>query len=204
MNSRLKLFTVLFIFALITGCSDNQKPIEFKQLLVYPKKNLVTPFEIRNHKNKPFNQQSFSGKWNLIFIGYTHCPDVCPLTLTEMTKFYQQIPQELQQSFQVVFVSVDPKRDTVDHLAGYIEHFHSDFVAATGQKEEIDKLVYSLGGIYAINDEDENYYSVDHSGRIFIVSPQGERFGIISSEAMHAKDKSPIAKELALLPSLGK
>ncbi|MCW8877276.1 MAG: SCO family protein [Kangiellaceae bacterium] len=204
MNSRLKFLSIFILIAMMVGCSENQKPVEFKQLLVYPKKNLLGSFEIKSHDDNSFNRQSFEGKWNLIFIGYTHCPDVCPLTLTEITKFYQQIPQEIQKEFQIIFLSVDPKRDTLEHLAGYIEHFHSDFVAVTGEKEEIDKLVYSLGGIYSINNEDENYYSVDHSGRIFIVNPKGERFGIISSEAMHAKDKSSIAKELSLLPTLGK
>ena len=204
MNFKLKLGLLLLLVTSLIGCSESQAPVEFEQLLVYPKKNQVPPFELKSHDNKTFNQESFSGKWNLIFIGYTHCPDVCPLTLTEMTKFYQQIPEALQKEFQVIFLSVDPKRDTLEHLAGYVDHFHSDFIAATGDRQEIDKLVYSLGGIYAINNEDENYYSVDHSGRIFIVSPKGERFGIISSEAMHAKDKSPIAKELELLPTLGK
>ncbi len=199
-KNKLSIILVLFASLFLAAC-EQEAPV-FKQLLVYPKKNPLPEFKLFHHSGSEFSEQNFQGKWNLIFIGYTHCPDVCPLTLTEIDKIYSAIPENMQSKFQVVLFSVDPKRDTPAHLAEYVSHFNDDFVGITGEKPEIDKLVKSLGGIYAINDEDPEYYSVDHSGRIFIVNPQGERFGIISSEAMHNKDKSPLVEELKLLPSI--
>ncbi|TQV88810.1 SCO family protein [Aliikangiella coralliicola] len=187
----------IFVAITLLGCSE--KPKEYTQLLIYPNKKPLEQFELVQQDTQKFNVESFSGKWNLIFMGYTNCPDVCPLTLSDISRIYQKISPQLQKNLRIIFLSVDPVRDTPDHLAKYIDHFHSDFVGITGEKTQIDKLVYSLGGIYTINDEDEKFYSVDHSARIFIVNPKGQRFGIISSEAMHGKDKSVLVKELSWL-----
>jgi len=195
-----KFFIFSFLAFFLSSCSQDAP--EFKQLLVYPKKNPLPEFKLTHHSGSEFSKSNFEGKWNLIFIGYTHCPDVCPNTLTDIDKFYSKIPKELQSNLQVILFSVDPKRDTPEHLETYISHFNDDFVAMTGEKGEIDKLVKALGGIYTINTESPEYYTVDHSGRIFIVSPRGERFGIIGIEAMHNKDKTLLIEELTTLSQL--
>ncbi len=197
MRKIVRLCCWLLGLGMLLAC-EPQTP-EFEQLLVYPKNTPLAPFALQSHDKKDFNQESLKQKWDLIFMGYTHCPDVCPLTLTDMAKIYEQLPESAKKKFQVVFLSVDPARDSLEHLAEYIDYFNQDFIAVTGEKSQIDKLVFSLGGIYSINNEDPAYYSVDHSARIFIVNPQGERFGIISSEAMHNKDKSKLIAELAQL-----
>ena len=200
----MKKFLILVLsFAILSGCGESPKSGsggEFKQpftqMLVYPKKNPIVDFKLQRHDQVEFNGASFEKHWNLIFMGYTNCPDVCPTTLMDMTNIYKAIEPELQQKFQVIFLSVDPARDNLEHIGNYIDHFHDDFVGVTGQKEEIDKLVSALGGIYSLNDEDEKFYSVDHTARIFIVSPKGERFGIVRSEAMHNQDKTKLVAEL--------
>ncbi|WP_444995963.1 SCO family protein [Aliikangiella sp. IMCC44359] len=203
-----KLQKIIFIFGItmvVSSCNENStsqtNKIEsnFSQLLVYPKKNPIRGFTLSRHDKQPFDYSNFLDRWNLIFMGYTNCPDVCPMTLSDITKIYNQITPELQKNFQIIFLSVDPVRDNLEHMAKYLDHFHSDFVGVTGEKQQIDNLVSVLGGIYSINTEDEKFYSVDHTARIFIVSPKGERYGIISSEAMHNKDKSQLIKELNLL-----
>jgi protein SCO1/2 len=165
-------------------------------MLVYPKKNKIEHFELIKHDTQVFNENNFTDRWNLIFVGYTNCPDVCPNTLTDITNIYKKIKPELQKKFQIIFFSVDPKRDSPEHIGKYIDYFHDDLVGITGDKPEIDKLVASLGGIYSLNTEEGEYYSVDHTARIFIVSPKGERYGIVSSESMHNKDKSILINEL--------
>ena len=168
----------------------------YSQMLVYPQKKPIESFQLTRQDAEGFNEKSFLGRWNLLFMGYTNCPDVCPTTLMDMANIYKKINPELQKKFQVIFLSVDPARDNLEHMANYIDHFHDDFVAITGEKSEIDKLVFSIGGIYSLNSEDAEYYSVDHTGRIFIINPQGERFGIVTSEAMHSNDKSILVDEL--------
>ncbi|MET1256714.1 SCO family protein [Aliikangiella maris] len=200
-----KILWASMLLTMLNACDGifQAKAPEFTQLLVFPKKNPVAGFSLSKHDGERFDTKNFTGHWNLIFIGYTHCPDVCPMTLTDITNIYKNIDPELQKHFQIIFLSVDPKRDTLPHLADYIEHFHDDFVAITGDKNEIDKIVSVLGGIYHINDEDEKYYTVDHTAKIFIVSPTGERYGIITSEAMHNKDKSNLVKDLNRLAQTG-
>jgi protein SCO1 len=168
----------------------------FKSMLVYPKKNKIADFTLVDHKLEKFNQDSFIGKWNLMFMGYTNCPDVCPMTLTDMTKIYQQLTPELKDKFQVLFLSVDPSRDNPEHIAKYIDYFDQDFVGITGEKKHIDTLVASVGGIYALNTEEGEYYTVDHTARIFLINPKGERYGMITSETMHNKDKALLISEL--------
>ncbi|TQV73764.1 SCO family protein [Aliikangiella marina] len=195
------LFIVLSLL-MLNACSDsgkspatvNEQP--FTQMLVYPKKNPLAPFELSADDKTEFNQASFKGKWNLLFMGFTNCPDICPTTMTDMAHIYNGINSEVQKNFRVVFLSVDPKRDTLEHMDEYLNFFHKDFIGITGKTEEIDKLVYSLGGIYVIGNEDENYYSVDHTARIFIVSPQGERYGMIRSDVMRTKDWTLLIEEL--------
>lgn len=168
----------------------------YSTMLVYPKKNPLVPFNLVEQNNQAFSQESFKGKWNLLFMGFTNCPDVCPTAMTDMAHIYNGINANLQKNFRVIFLSVDPKRDTPEHLGEYLKFFHKEFVGITGEKAEIDKLVSTLGGIYTIGTEDENYYNVDHTARIFIVSPKGERYGIIRGEIMHAKDWTQLVDEL--------
>lgn len=200
------LLTIIVIASFISGCGNEQNSSakntfkqEFKSMLVYPKKNLIAEFSLLDQHSAQFNQESLKGAWNLIFMGYTYCPDVCPATLTDITKIYQKIPAELQKKFRIIFLSVDPVRDTPEHLAQYLDYFHPEFVGISGEKDQIDSFVHSLGGIYSLNQEEGEFYSVDHSGRIFIVNPKGERYGIITSETMHNKDKSELVNELGIL-----
>lgn len=189
----------LLVLACDDHTTDTRNKISnqpFTQLLVYPKKNPINKFELIRHDQKKFDEASFEGRWNLIFMGYTNCPDVCPTMLTDITNIYKKIDPKFQKKFQVIFLSVDPARDDPEHIGKYLDYFHSDFVGITGDKAQIDKLVTSLGGIYSINNEDEEFYSVDHASRIFIVSPKAERYGIVSSEGMLNKDKTQLISEL--------
>lgn len=204
--------SLFFILACASLAGCNESPQEnnkqlfqqpFQSMLVYPKKNKIGDFKLIKHDLSEFNQSQFSGKWNLLFIGYTNCPDVCPTTLADISNIYKKIKPELQTRFQLIFLSVDPARDNPQHIAQYIDYFHDDLVGVTGDKTELDKLVASLGGIYSLNTDEGEYYTVDHTARIFIVDPEGQRYGIISSESMHNKDKTLLVKELEIMAQPG-
>jgi len=176
---------------------DNNKiNNQYESLLIYPKKNLLPPFNLIDQNAVTFSNENFKGKWNLIFSGYTNCPDVCPTTLTQMTQLYQMMDKETKEKFQIVFLSVDPERDTPDYLKEYLDYFHEDFIGISGSKDQIDLVIKSLGGIYALNKEEGEFYTVDHSARIFIVGPNAERYGIVDSLAIKAKDKNQLYEDL--------
>ncbi len=176
--------------------SGNKIDNRFESLLIYPKKNPLADFSLIDQANTQFTNNDFKGYWNLIFTGYTNCPDVCPNTLTQMTQLYNLMDQQTRSKFQIIFFSVDPARDTPAHLNQYLDYFHQNFIGISGQKSQIDLLIRSLGGIYSLNEQEGEFYTVDHSARIFIVSPNAERYGILDSTAIKSEDKSQIVRDL--------
>jgi protein SCO1/2 len=180
--------------------SNNNKIIDqFDTLLIYPKKKDLREFELWDFNKEPFVKSNFNERWSLIFIGFTNCPDVCHNTLNDLTHLYQGLNENLKKQFQFVFFSVDPERDTPQRMKSYLDNFHDDFIGISGQKNQIDSVVHQLGGLYNLNKAEGEYYSVDHSGRIFIVDQQGRRFGLIKSGVLQSKDKSVLLKELESL-----
>jgi protein SCO1 len=179
--------------------NGNRIDNRFETLLIYPKKNRLPAFQFVNQDNHSFTNENFLERWNLIFIGYTNCPDVCPNTLNQMTQLYNLLDVETQKKFQFILLSVDPERDTPDHLKNYLDYFHEDFIGVSGDKTQIDKTVKALGGVYSLNKEEGEFYTVDHSARIFIVGPEARRYGIMESSSIASSDKSTLVKELTLL-----
>ncbi|MEP1740988.1 MAG: SCO family protein [Kangiellaceae bacterium] len=179
--------------------NGNRIDNRFETLLIYPKKNRLPAFQFVNQDNHSFTNENFLERWNLIFIGYTNCPDVCPNTLNQMTQLYNSLDVKTQQKFQFILLSVDPERDTPDHLKNYLDYFHEDFIGVSGDKTQLDKTVKALGGVYSLNKEEGEFYTVDHSARIFIVGPEARRYGIMESSSIASSDKSTLVKELTLL-----
>lgn len=143
--------------------------------ILLPESRRLEPFSLEDSRNNVFDLSRLQGKWTLIFFGYTHCPDICPTTLTTlrgMARELQQTPDDYSDT-QVVFVSVDPKRDNTTHLKEYVEYFHPDFLAATGEKAQIDRLALQLGAVYMFEgDTDGDDYLVNHSASIMVIDPR--------------------------------
>ena len=169
---------------------DNKIDNRFETLLIYPKKNPIVEFSLTDHTQAAFTNNDFRSYWNLIFIGYTNCPDVCPNTLNQMVQIHNLMKPNAQKKYRFIFLTVDPERDTPEHLNSYLDYFHDAFIGLSGDKAVIDPIVRSLGGIYSLNKEEGEFYTVDHSSRIFIVGPAADRYGIIESGALKSKDKS--------------
>jgi protein SCO1/2 len=144
--------------------------------IVLPEARALEPFQLTDIEQKPFDRERLKGKWSLLFFGYTHCPDICPTTLTSLRLMARQLQQtpDYYQDLQVVFISVDPGRDSLPHLKEYVSYFHPDFLAATGKKTQIDKLARQLGAVYMFDgDTNTDDYIVNHSASIALIDPQG-------------------------------
>ncbi|MBV1908619.1 MAG: SCO family protein [Kangiellaceae bacterium] len=183
------------------GIQDNKIDSQYQSILIYPKKNLLPEFQLTAHDNSVFSNKDFMNVWSLIFIGYTNCPDVCPNTLNQMTQLYNSFDDDMQSKFNFVFLSVDPERDTPQHMAKYLDYFNENFVGVSGSVKNIDSLVKALGGVYSLNKEEGEFYTVDHSARIFLVGPAAERYGILESHSLKTKDKTQIVSDLTQLTS---
>ncbi len=159
------------------------KPPAGLETTILPRAKTLDPFQLVDSEGHPFGVERLKGKWSLLFFGYTHCPDICPttlMTLRGVRNALESTPDYLRD-VQFLFVSVDPKRDTLEHLRQYVRFFHPDFLGATGEKAQIDQLVAQTGAVYMFDgDTESDNYIVNHSATILLVDPQGRlyaRFG---------------------------
>jgi protein SCO1/2 len=137
----------------------------------------IGAFELQSRDHGPISQASLQGKWSYVFFGYMSCPDVCPNTLHELNSFRSLLADEAgaePEELQVIFVSVDPDRDSTENLASYVNHFNRDFIGATAGKGAIERLARQFGANYVIEAETApGQYLVAHTSAIFLVDPLG-------------------------------
>jgi len=160
------------------------KPSVISATVLSPARPL-SAFHLTDHKQQDFDKRQLLGKWSFLFFGYTNCPDVCPTTLFlfKMLAGKLQPQPDLYKSTQFLFVSVDPERDTAEVLTRYINYYNPDFTGLTGTPEEIKQFTTSLGVPYFIGDHQPGQmnYTVDHSGAIILINPQGEFQAVFSA-----------------------
>ena len=176
------LCTLALIFGLYLSLSNNgffAPKIKSEEIegFFWPNQKRIEPFTMVDQNNSDFTLEHFRGKWSFLFFGYTHCPDICPITMQQMKeangKLLDQHP-ELESTIQMIFVSVDGERDTPEHLKNYVEFF-GDFIGLTGSEVQLQGLTTQLGVPYSIEPHEpgNQNYLVEHSGAIFLISPQG-------------------------------
>ena len=145
-------------------------------LKLFPNPRPLTAFSLIDHKDHTFDLASLKGKWSFLFFGFTHCPDVCPTTLSVLARTHEYITKGKagSQGIQFVFVSVDPNRDSALKLGQYVEYFDTTILGVTGNEAEIAKLAAQLGAEYrvAFTPGGENY-PVYHTTAVFLVDPRG-------------------------------
>lgn len=146
-------------------------------LLTQPR--LLPPFSLVDHEGQPFGPERLQGRWTVVFSGFTHCPDLCPNTLALLAQAERRLGDAAGR-MQVLFVSVDPQRDTPEVLAGYVRYFSPGFVGVTGSAAQLDALMQALGLGYALGDTSQPGYSVDHSASLVLIDPQGRVAGYLT------------------------
>jgi len=135
----------------------------------------LPPMHFIDQAQHPFDANRLKGHWTFMFFGFTNCPDVCPTTLAMLAQVEKQLADLPQaQRPQVVFVSVDPERDTPEKIASYVKFFSPDFSGVTAPTSEIAAFTAAMGVPVAINKTADGGYTVDHSGAVFLINPQGE------------------------------
>ena len=166
----------LFGFNLPVG--PPEKPAAQIESFFWPHQKQLSAFELVDHNGEPYTDQHLKGRWQFLFFGYTHCPDICPITLNTMRQSKEKIlvmRPDVENRMDFVFISVDGERDTPQHLKTYLQFFGGHFKGATGNDSQIDSLTGQLGVPYAIDDHEPGGqdYLVSHTGAIFLISPQG-------------------------------
>ena len=152
----------------------------------------------------PVSLKDYRGKVTLLYFGYTMCPDVCPTNLSMMSNALMQLSDKELSQVQPIFISVDPKRDTMERLAEYTHYFHPSIVGASDTPEVIKELADRYGVAYqiVIQDASATNYVVDHSSETYVIDPQGklvERLShaappaeILAAIKKYSEDKKPV------------
>lgn len=155
-------------------------------------------FSLIDHHGTAFTPASFQGHWSVLFFGYTNCPDLCPTTLATLATLQREWQSRNVAHPQVVFVSVDVRRDTPAVLAKYVPYFDPSFIGVTATTQaRIEEFARSLGAAVIIGPEHDGTYSVDHTGALFVVSPRGRLAAILTPPYTVAGLRGDLARILS-------
>jgi protein SCO1/2 len=191
-NSRKKWLPVaLLLPLLILGggsylkLKKNQLPPEISGFYLN-EPEFIVPFQLSTANGEIFTDEDLKGEWTLMFFGFTYCPDVCPTTLAMLDVVLNHIKEEYpyMKPPQVVFVSIDPERDTLEQIQRYVNYFNEDFIGVTGSAVQLSKLSRQLGIVYEkvfpSRGDGENYL-MEHSTSIIMVNPRGAMQAVFTS-----------------------
>ncbi len=148
-----------------------------------PSPKTLSNFTLTDDTGKPYTNDNLKGHWTILLFGFSHCGDVCPLSMTELNKMYLQLQNELPADKlpQVAFISVDPARDTPEVLHNYVKNYNPNFTGATGDAANLNIFVKEMGVYYAKKaSQDPNVYGMDHSSQVFLFNPDGNWIGILN------------------------
>jgi protein SCO1/2 len=129
-------------------------------------------FTLVDQEGRTVTERDLKGKWQLIYFGYTHCPDACPTALSDMAEALEQLGPKAEQ-VRPVFISIDPERDTPAAIKDYLASFDPPVLGLTGSKEQVAAAARAFRVYYAKAGEDGPDYAMDHSSIIYLMDPQG-------------------------------
>lgn len=147
--------------------------------IILPEAKAVSQFQLTDNHGKAFTQTHLQGHWTLLFFGFTNCAMVCPTTMAALNDMYKTLQQELPDNKlpQVVLVSVDPDRDTVERLNDYVTSFNSHFIGTRTDAEQTEALKkqFHIAAVKLQADgKGKDHYTVNHTAEILVINPKGE------------------------------
>ena len=150
-------------------------------------------FTLTNQDGEKVTLGDFKGKAVFMFFGYTHCPDICPVTLANLNGAVNELGND-KDKVQVIFVTVDPERDSREELKKYVTYFNKDFIGLTGTPDEIKNVADSYHVFY-MKEEDgsDNGYLMGHTSSVYLINPEGR---IVLRYPQSKMDPKEIAKDV--------
>jgi len=156
-------------------------------IVLLPQSRSLPELSLIDQDGRPVAVNRLKDKWSLLFFGYTFCPDICPTTLAQLRQLKSQLPEQVRGELRVVLVSVDPNRDTPQQLKQYLGYFDAGFLGLTGEIADIQKLANAVSIPFIPADTSKENYSVDHSGNLVILGPDGTQRGFIRTPLNNEK-----------------
>lgn len=149
----------------------------------------IGDFALVDHRGEAFTPADLEGEWTLMFFGFTHCPDICPTTMAFLDRFLGELEGTEAEDTEVVMISVDPARDTVEQLASYVPYFNEDFTGVTGDFLDLFRFATNLNTPFRKVPGQGDDYVVDHSANVVLINPRGDYHGFFKAPLDMAKMK---------------
>ena len=168
-NVKSNMLMILLLLVLIFALNLFVQNFIVKQNEPYSKVQIGGKFNLIDSSNKIFQSSKLDIR-KLIYFGYTYCPDVCPIDLSNVSIIYKE-NKELTKKIQPIFISVDPARDTPDVIKNYLANFESSIIGLTGSKEDIEdvKKKFKIYTNFAENESEDDFYTIDHTSIFYLV-----------------------------------
>lgn len=171
----------LFLAGVVAALFLAIRPAAPEFATVLPGPIELPEFALEDQHGNVFSRARLNGHPSLVFFGFTHCPDICPLTLQKLAAVRRQLVERRDGEIpQIVFVSVDPERDTVERVAAYVGAFGAGLTGVRGTIEQVDRLAGALGAYHARPASGEGY-DVEHSAAVFVIDAAGHYRAVFSA-----------------------
>ncbi|MBU0902062.1 MULTISPECIES: SCO family protein [Pseudomonas] len=196
-RTQITVFVLVAIVALVLGLTVNKVLTSKDQgdptalldagIVLLPQSRSLPELSLINQDGQAVAVDQMKDQWSLLFFGYTFCPDICPATLAQLRQLQGQLPAETLAKLQIVLVTVDPNRDTPEQLKKYLDYFDAGFIGLTGEQATIQKLANSVSIPFIPADTSKENYTVDHSGNLVLIGPDGRQRGFIRAPINNSK-----------------
>jgi protein SCO1/2 len=194
---RIAIASLLGVAALLAGCDSSPKAPAF-QLTDITGAQFARDFQLIDHNGKPRTIADFKGKVVAIFFGYTRCPDACPTTMGELALVMKELGTDAER-LQVLFITVDPERDTPEVLSRYVPAFHPSFLGLYGDAEATARTAKEFRIVYQKQPLKDGGYSVDHSAGSYLYDTSGR----VRLFAQYGQGAQPLLHDIRLLLQAG-
>lgn len=138
------------------------------------------PFELTTHLGKTVTNEDLEGRPYLVFFGFTHCPDICPTTLFELTSLFDDLGPAADK-IMPLFITVDPERDTQELLASYLTSFDDRIIALRGTKDQTEQAAKAYAAYYEQVPLEGGSYTMDHTAGVYLIDAEGNFMGMLDS-----------------------
>lgn len=175
------VITLAGLLALVTtSCTGRNTELQNATLLPQPR--ALQDFTLTADDGSVFSQASLLDRWTLMFFGFTHCPDICPMTLQQLAAARRALQLESMMPLpDILFVSVDPQRDTIEAVANYVAHFGDGIRGVRGEPGALQSLTSDIGIFFQRDPATGNDYQVSHSTAVLLINTRGELHAILSA-----------------------
>lgn len=168
----LTLLIPMVVLAFLVGCSSDQENWNAKDISgLMPE----LAYQLTDTSGEEVTASESSGNIRLMFFGFTSCPDICPTTLQKLSKAVKGLPESAREDVQIIFVSVDPNRDTPERIKTYVDFFSDGIIGLTGEEKNLRDLSKRYRTTFGYDDPDEKgNYDVSHSGAVYVFDREGD------------------------------